>query len=491
MRIDFDNFRIGFEFEFQSKESPENLKKIFHRELDKKIIIPYYYTKVEEQIKKQELKQKKNNEEETVSDEQTVFQIFRKIRVHSNVAATEDTFKLEVDYSGFLKENDEIIQMYELITGPLKYYEARIALIKILKLIQQYGFTTSRAGLHINISYFNPDKPEYNLLNINKLKFCLSFNENYIYDFFPNRRNNVYAASIKNIFLKYNQQIFLNLKNENFLIFDPSAYILPSSKYYGINFKKMEGKNDSKDAYLEYRYIGGQNYHKKIDSILKILDFLCSHFYYNIISQEFTDEELFFLKKLSQDSKKIIQSFLDYRLFEINYPELYLYYDLKNDFNFINNLYRIKLRHKIFDILFFLKVRKGFLNYDSDVDVLQINEVNIKNVYAPKLDSSYEIMNSTIQSSQLSDLDFYHCEIENSILTKCKLHSQNCITDSKVIDCESFSPFNIFENCYIDFSSRKMQVKVNFTGVFKKCIFRKTSMLDMNQLQLENCVLIE
>jgi uncharacterized protein YcbK (DUF882 family) len=61
-------------------------------------------------------------------------------RYHSKIPVTQDTFKLEPDYSGGSKMN-------ELITGPMPYAEAMPVLIKVLRWIDENGWTTTLNSL--------------------------------------------------------------------------------------------------------------------------------------------------------------------------------------------------------------------------------------------------------------------------------------------------------------------------------------------------------
>ena len=106
---------------------------------------------------------------------------------HSDFEVDADNFKMEPDLSGGSS-------MIEIITGPLDYFNARFHLLKLLKFIQEYGYTNDKCSIHINISYKGKK-----LKDLNLLKQILTTNEDAIYDVFPSRRNNIYAKSVKNM----------------------------------------------------------------------------------------------------------------------------------------------------------------------------------------------------------------------------------------------------------------------------------------------------
>ena len=121
---------------------------------------------------------------------------------HSEFVPTTSIFKMEPDFS--LGEHS-----VELITGPMEYNHARIVLMKILKWIRDTKGvkTTERCGLHLNLNY--PDS--FYIKNIDILKFILLFDETQVYKRFPNRENNLYTKSIKEIVPLHSNFDFANI----------------------------------------------------------------------------------------------------------------------------------------------------------------------------------------------------------------------------------------------------------------------------------------
>ena len=137
-------------------------------------------------------------------------------------------FKLVEDFSGGQ-------YMHELITGPLVYEESRIVLIEVLKWIKEFGWTDSKCSLHINMSFNSYlQKFPVDISTLVPLKFALNFDEEYVYARFPERRDNVYAKSIMEIY-PTNRFVFFS-EPENI---DPENYVVPKEKYYGFNFIKL------------------------------------------------------------------------------------------------------------------------------------------------------------------------------------------------------------------------------------------------------------
>ena len=89
---------------------------------------------------------------------------------HSEFTPDVNNFKIEPDLSGGSN-------MCEMVTGPMPYYDAKHYFLKIVKFIQNYGYTNEKCSIHFNIS-FNNDK---DLNDLNILKLILNMDENEVY----------------------------------------------------------------------------------------------------------------------------------------------------------------------------------------------------------------------------------------------------------------------------------------------------------------------
>ena len=140
-------------------------------------------------------------------------------KYHSDLKVTSSLFKLEPDYSGGNK-------MVELITGPMEYSEAIPVMIKILNWIEKNGWTDDRCAFQFSVS-FDKFRREIKdrIENLDKLKFILGLDENFIYSKFGNRSNNVYANTVKRV-VPVNR--FSILENINYI--DPKMFKVPDEK---------------------------------------------------------------------------------------------------------------------------------------------------------------------------------------------------------------------------------------------------------------------
>jgi len=391
---------IGFEFEIYSNLTRKEIAKSIGPVIKKKIIIGDVY--------------------------------------HSETPLSNGEVKLEPDFSGGFK-------MTEIITSPMPYTEAIAVMTKVLGWIRDNGYTDEKCALHINISFdeFKIDLKN-KLMFVNKLKYILGFDEQFIYDRFPKRKNSMYARSINQI-LPINKFVF----NENIAQIHKENYRLPNEKYYGINFSKLS-KN-----YFEVRYCGGRGYEKKAHDLVQIINYIGT-FTYNTLQDNYTysDSDLARLKLVIVDHKKVVSSFSDMEAFFYHYPNIKLFVDLRGDSQVIKTFYPA-LREKLFDLIVNCGMRKGMLNYDADVGKYQLKDAIIQKGFDVK---ELEIFDSKIQGNILG-CDLYRCVISNSHVADSNLYNGNIVTRSKIISTP-FHAYNEAHDCYIDNKKNVINGKV-------------------------------
>ena len=228
-------------------------------------------------------------------------------KAHSDFVPTKDEYKLEPDMSGGKG-------LIELITAPIPYSVARNTIIKVLGWIQENGYTTSKSSIHLNLS-FDPKKTgKSNLISkMDPLKFILGFNETEVYKLFSNRKDSVYAKSIKWIMPKIDHNYY---EGQNI---NPHVFHFAVEKYYGVNFQKLQ------QGYLEFRYIGGKDYEKKTTNILYLLDRFVLQMWAIANQEKYTDLNLIELKRILNRNHKFTEILKDWRRLKDFYPEINLY----------------------------------------------------------------------------------------------------------------------------------------------------------------------
>jgi hypothetical protein len=379
--------RMGFEFEFYSNHSVKETATLLSRILNKKISV-----------------QEKS---------------------HSDFAPSATHYKIEPDMSGGLK-------LLELVTGSLPYQDARMEFIKIMKWITEHGKTGPRCGMHINVS-FDPDKHGRTFLShMNVLKFVLEFDEDFIYDLFPDRQGSVYAKSIKYIVPKDKYQ-FDKIENIN-----PYNFIFPSEKYYGVNFEKLV-KN-----YLEFRYLGGDNYNKRTNDILKLIDHFILELYKSAADPNFTRENYAELKKILNKYSHMTKSYISFENFKESYPEVGFLVDLDSDDRRIK-LFWGKIRDQLFSLLNECGLKDGIINYNSDTGKLQLKGADLSN--------SFKVENIDLVACKIRGVitkcDIFDCDVQDAEIYECNLFSSTVVKGSKVMDSYTNRTAKLI-NCYVD-----------------------------------------
>ena len=415
--------KCGIEFEFFSELKPREASRDLSRTLGKRVIIPVEVTGFDQQ---------------------------EKGTYHSDLEPTASLFKLERDFSGGK-------DMYEMITGPMAYEEARIVIIKMLQWIKEKGWTNSKCAIHLNVS-FNEFKAKLRapLINLNILKFILGFDENFIYSRFPERKDSVYAKSIDNIY-PASRFIFFDSPES----IDPNDYILPHEKYFGVNFTKLP-KN-----YLELRYLGGEGYENKTFKILEILDYFVTKLYSTLQQGDsYTPEEKEKLFKVLKAQKKAVQTFSSPEKFLLAYPDIRVTIDMRGEIEILKAFWTV-LRDKLFSLVVDSGLTRGHFNIDNDVSIAQLRNGVMKK--ANNIDGM-ELFDCEV-SGTISNTDLYRCKIVSSRLLKCKLLEGNEVESSKV-EQTTIMPGNTLDNCYINNPQEIIDGKI-LGGVIRKGIIGK------------------
>lgn len=421
--------KIGFEFEFFTKLNSRKLMSEFKKTLGVKVT-----TGVKERSFTREL-----------------------LGYNTEFTPTDKVFKLEKDYSGGP-------DMYELITGPIGYFDARKILILTLKKIQEIGMTNDRCGLHINISF---DDSDLNATHINILKFCIDFLdvEKDIYKDFPSRKNNIYTNSIARIVPDFNY-VQLDLNN---LSIEKMKFLLPlESRYFGVNFKNL------KKNYLEFRYIGGSGYEKKLEKILDYTDTFIYLMYENITNTNINSIRSD--KFINTIRKKIskIEAFKNYDKFKQNYPDINLSVDLKRDPGLLK-MYFNDIRALLYELIIINGMKSGGVNYDSDISKLQVRDAKLNNL---KVLWNIELFSCEI-SGFLESCGIYNCIIKNSIIGSCEITGATDIKNSKIYNSSIGSAVNI-DNCYIQTRDKKIK------GIITRSIISGPKELLSGSAELDN-----
>ena len=365
--------KIGIEFEFFANEGMDEVKRSLSQALNKQIRV--------------------------------------EVKAHSEFSPTDEIFKLEPDNSGGSG-------MIELVTGPLPFVESKLIIAKTLKWIRENGSTNERCSIHINVAFDGKKLgPSTNVSSLDIGKFVLNFNEEAVYEAFPNRRDSVYAKSIKFIVplsgMTQPSPGRISWKN----------YMFVSEKYYGVNFSKLP-KN-----YIEFRYLGGADYEKKYNTILNMIEHFVLSLYESLVDPVYNENDLKILDSLLEKHKSVIESYKTYSAFKRKYPKIKLMVDLKTYDQIVETFYP-KMREKIFELLTKAGLKEGLINYDADTGKMQLKNAELMKCFEI---SGIDIVDCKIQGNIIG-CDIFSTELINSSMMMCNLFGATDATSSKIED---------------------------------------------------------
>jgi hypothetical protein len=331
---------------------------------------------------------------------------------HSDFVPTEKEWKLEPDFSGGFS-------CAELITHPMSYSESRVMISKICKVLQEIGETTDRTGIHINISFEGDSRDQ--IEGLNPIKLILNIDEEKIYDVFPDRKNNVYCKSVKNL-IPYKNYDFSFATSR--LMSSSLALGSEMSKYYGINFSCL------KDGRIEFRYIGGEDYQYKSDEILDLMDYFIISTYNSLHSQLSAGEQKMLRRYLEQNISKY-KSLSKIESFYTKYPTVSLQVDCRDEFELVKSYYPT-----FFDELFNVvstcdNLEDCIINFDTDTRQLEVVNAD---VVCKGLMDSIVFIETTIKGGDFNSCEFLSCRTKDAIFNSSKFE-QSEVTDSKLFEC--------------------------------------------------------
>jgi hypothetical protein len=372
---------------------------------------------------------------------------------HSNFTPDAKKWKIEPDLS---LGNDGI----ELISGPMHYVDARIYLIKVLNMLQGADFKTSdKCSIHINISFDAAVSPRI-IDNLNRLKLILNMDEEYIYKYFPVRRNNYYAKSIKNI-IPFKQYDFANSSIDLL----KSSMELPDTKYFGVNFL-----NDV-DGRVEVRYIGGANYQFKTSEISSLMDYFIS-LMWNCIVPDLDDDDVDLLKDYLNKNINRFKKFNRLDNFISEFPGITLQVDKNADLIILRTYYE-QFYDNLYEIITNIyNLDNCIINYDTLTQKLEIVDANFKVIFDIR---NLIIIDSFVDSGSFSNCTFINCDIKNSHITNCKIVSSD-VNNCKVTGC-NIDMMSVLYECYLYNSHLDGQMK---SGVFRSGTLGDNAEIDKN-----------
>jgi hypothetical protein len=161
-----------------------------------------------------------------------------------------------------------------------------------------------------------------------------------------------------------------------------------------------------------------------------------------------------------------MKSYRSYKDFTVAYPNLTLTVDLRLSPDVVDLFYPT-IRDRIFNILSESSIEKGFINYDSDKNRIEIKEAILSPAY--KI-SHADLIECTIDGN-IDHCNLFECKINNSDLILCKVYADTKLTGSKLKNCYIGKTSDL-DNCYV------FGKKTTFRGKMKGGIFREGNIAD-------------
>ena len=345
-------------------------------------------------------------------------------KYHSSFEPSKSHWKIEPDLSGGF-------DMIELITGPMPYIDAKIYMLKVMKILQKIAKTNEKCSIHINIS-FDKEKTENVLDYLNRIKLILNVDEDLVYRYFPNRENNFYAKSVKKLipFKDYSYSTSgMRLIEHNLEI--------PDTKYYGINIK-----NASKGR-LEYRYVGGKDYQFKTSEVLELLAYFVI-LTYNCINQELNENDKNLLHDYLHENINMFKNFLKLDSFIAEFPTIKLQVDKNDDYMIIKTYYE-SYYNDLFEIITnTYDLNDAIINYDTTSQKLEIVDAYVDTIFDIR---NILIIDSNVNGGSYENVIFNNCDVKNAHFHNCKI-IQSDVWNLK-IESSNVDASSIVYNCYM------------------------------------------
>lgn len=198
--------------------------------------------------------------------------------------------------------------------------------------------------------------------------------------------------------------------------------------------------NEKEKQRLEYRYIGGQDYHLDTGGVIYFMEkFIINT--YNSIDADFDYKDIDILEKFLEENIFKYKNFSKYDNFIQNYSTISLQIDQNNNYDVVSAYYD-KIYPKLFNLIDNTENLKDcIINYVTQTHILEIVEANFKSLASVK---NLDILNSTV-TGLFEECLFSNCELLDSQITKCKLINSDA-TNTKIFNSHVDS--STIKNCF-------------------------------------------
>lgn len=356
--------------------------------------------------------------------------------LHSDVyktggEATDTVFKLFPNFFGGFKMNT-------LETGPMPYNEGLNVLLKTLNAIDEMGFTTKKCKMKIRVwhdaTYMNGGTME----SLSIPRFMLNIDESEVLGFwkkFDSER--VWQSSLKYV---YPKNVFMtNMGPSLFENANMTSMKYPSSKFFGVGFENVQ------KGYVELRYVSGQNYQRKKQQVVDLINSTVENVHESIINKEYTDTEYNKMALIVGEQCAIVESMKTYESFREKYPLITLYVDMRGHNESLTQRFP-DMRDKLFDLIVYGNMKAGKVNLDTARGRIQVRESYIHDGFSI---SGVDFFECKLEAD-MDDCGFQSCLIRGSSVRNSTIYEANEVRGSAMFDCTFMGATNKLHETYVD-----------------------------------------
>jgi len=348
--------------------------------------------------------------------------------------------------------------VFRIETSFMLYRDSRLLILSLFKWIERNAITEKTHNMYVDIKFIDTEKGPFKgtLFNsgitiekIDKLKMILDFDESKVYDTFPSRRYGFNSRSVARF--EPNQKF---IPKEDSPV-DPKFYAIPDTSNCGINFETLN------QGFLRLQYVGGKDYEKKAPEVLDIISEFCVSAWNCTVNSGYSKENINSFEKIVFRHAKIREAYLDYVIFQKNFPSIKLTIDMIENPKTIYTFYQ-SIRDRIYDLLTNIEFKDELeMNYDTTLCILQIRGGSIKGNVVKGID----IVNCSVEYGSFEGCDFYNCEIKDASMTRCNLFLDSIAHRSRLIDSVCNRTVTL-EGCQFDGSNGVLNGQMN-GGIFR------------------------
>jgi hypothetical protein len=350
-----------------------------------------------------------------------------------NIVLTNETF-YQPTYTDaiLLKEYEAARSRYQLHIASQNYHSILPLIDEVTRWISENCECTYDTQLKVSLSFNHAHLDTLSRVSMmNPTRLVLKFDENFVYERFPEQKGSPYALSIKSLapITNYINESEIE-RNINYILTTPYA------KFYGIDFTNYT------QGILECNYIGGKDYASKTKEIKDVLEYFIVKAYQSINEEDLNEFEKYEIKRITEGFDKIQMAFYDPEIFLKEFQNLKLYVDLKTSTQTLKTYWNI-LRTPIFEMIINGGLKEGRFNYDAQI-------------------GRFQLRNAKVGGTTVKDMDLVKCDLtgvfENCAfvgcnISKARLYNAKVILNNKISESYlggvSINKENEISNCYV------------------------------------------